>query len=149
MGYVHARADAALMRRQIRRQRGDAGPFDKGDHLRRGEDRRHLRRAAEQPGRRRDRQRLADPDRRVMPEPRLEVVERHTLAQPLYCRIVSPSLTSVRYISPSGATYTSFDWMIRGRFGRGSTIFSGAGGTKCAISFGANGSRMSNTRTPA
>ena len=37
----------------------------------------------------------------------------------------------------------------RGRFGRGSTIFSGAGGTKCATSRGANGSVISNTRAPA
>ncbi len=36
----------------------------------------------------------------------------------------------------------------RGRFGRGSIIFSGDGGTKCATARGWNGSLMSNTRTP-
>src|SRR5262249_43860335 len=43
----------------------------------------------------------------------------------------------------------SADFAASPMFGRGSMRRFGAGGTQEAISFGANASRMSNTRTPA
>ena len=43
----------------------------------------------------------------------------------------------------------SADFAASATLGRGSISFFGVGGVHDAISFGANASRMSNTRTPA
>src|SRR6266851_9674741 len=101
VGHLDPGPDRALLRREVGGERGDAGPFDKGDHLGGGEDRRHFRSRAKQPPGGRDGEPFRNPERRAVAQAGLQVVERH---HPLYCRMVSPSLTSVRYISPSGAT---------------------------------------------
>ena len=66
--------DRALLRREVGGERGDAGPFDKGNHLGGGEDRRHLSRPAEEMPGCRHGERIGDPDRRAVAQPGLQIV---------------------------------------------------------------------------
>jgi hypothetical protein len=63
VSHLDTRPDGGLIRREIGRQRVNAGPLDKRDHLSRGEDRRHLGRGIEELRLGRHGKRLADPDR--------------------------------------------------------------------------------------
>ena len=49
---------------------------------------------------------------------------------PSNCKMYKPALESVTYIRASASTKQSHDWITCGRFGRGSNMRSGGGGTK-------------------
>ena len=49
---------------------------------------------------------------------------------PSNCKMYNPALESVTYIRASASTKQSHDWITCGRFGRGSNMRSGGGGTK-------------------